>query len=193
MSLLQKSQAIKEAASIFLAKKEIVTILSSYGEVFFTGSYKTDLMVWPDIDIQIILPEKAYKIEVFTKIAKDFLSDPDLNKLQIINFTAGKKPGMPLGLYLGLDYQDSDIKWKLDLWSLEKEFFEQDRLFTEKIIANMTLARKELIITIKNQLIFEGRVPQSASYYLYKGIFEEKLTDEKEILAFIKSFTREKT
>jgi hypothetical protein len=69
---LQKSQHIKQAADKFLEHKQIAQILSRYGEVIFAGSYATNLMVWNDIDLQLKLPPKLDKIEVFADLAKHF-------------------------------------------------------------------------------------------------------------------------
>lgn len=164
---------------------ELLDLLQKYGSIIFTGSYNTNLMVWSDIDIQLVLDNPDNKIEIFSQISAKLLTKPDINKITLINFTPGKKPNMPVGLYMGIEYK-SDIKWKIDTWSLEESHFLKDKEFNRLIQSKLNDNLRNLILEMKTALVnLDGRIPQSASYYLYKAIFEQNLYNKKDILLYL--------
>lgn len=186
---LNKSQKIKKAADVFLHDKQISKILSAYGEVIFTGSYATDLMTWNDIDIQLIIPKSTDPIDAFSILARHFLADTDVAKVKIMNCTPGKKPSMPIGVYMGIDYKifGTETKWKMDIWALDEEYLEADRKLKAMIILKITPDLKELILKLKFSLTAAfGRVPQLGSYYIYQAVFQYNLSEETKIIEFLK-------
>jgi hypothetical protein len=186
MNFLQKSHAIKQEADKFLAKKKITEILSKYGEVIFTGSYATDLMTWRDLDIQLLIADSLQSQDVFLAIIKDLLPDHELDKVTLMNSTPNKYQSLPLGLYLGLDYKITGIKWKVDIWTLEETYLVKDLALKSLILEKLTPDLKELILKVKFTLMADStRVPQGLSYNIYQAIFQYNLTKEEEVFDFL--------
>jgi len=189
MCIVQKSKNLRSNANNFLEKKSFHCLLSKYGEVVYTGSYETDLMVWPDIDIQLIIPPEHSKLDQIMRLSHDLLNDSDVQNIKLINFYLTKKPGMPDGIYLGakIKDRDSNISWKIDIWALEPESLKENIKFTKNIKNKLTPELKELIIKWKYELMGDDdRVPQFGSYYLYKAILDENLRNKEEILAYLR-------
>lgn len=182
---MKKSKELSHKAKIFLLDKNIESILSAYGRVVYTGSYAADLMVWPDIDIQLILPDNANKLDTILEISKTFLNDSDLKDVKLINFEKRNQKGMPIGMYLGMHlYSKSEnIMWKIDVWSLETEHYLRDVEFQKEIMTRLTPELKELIIAWKYKLMGkDDRVPHLGSYALYKGVLFNSLTTDDAII-----------
>ncbi|MBN8828203.1 MAG: hypothetical protein J0H68_05805 [Sphingobacteriia bacterium] len=187
-NLLKKSVEIKAKAEEFLFSHHITDILSNYGEIVFAGSYTTNLMVWNDIDIQLILPNSDNYLEVFTSLAKDFLELETTSKVQLLNFYHRKDSNMPRGMCMGLYSKLPDgTKWKVDIWSLAEEELVKSQAFQQLMLSKLNPELRELIIKLKFQLMGEqDRVPKNGSYFIYKAIFEENILEEKDIINYLK-------
>lgn len=186
---LESSKKLLNQANKFLQTKHFENILSKYGQVVYTGSYAADLMVWPDIDVQLILPDEQDKIDAILNVSKILLNDPDVKDVKLINFAKRKKPGMPCGMYVGVKIKDSDsmLEWKIDIWALEHDHYARDLEFHKSIMQKLTPELKEILIAWKYRLMGDNdRVPQLGSYYLYQAVLFEGLTEEKLIEQFLK-------
>jgi hypothetical protein len=149
MDYLEKSSTIKRAADAFLKQKQIIDILSQYGEVVFAGSYATGLMTWHDIDIQLV-----------TKL-----------------------------VYMGIEFslREISVEWKVDIWVLEDEDFQESRILHNLIVSNLTEELRMLILKLKFNLMGDGkRVPKLSSYYIYQAIFRENITEELAIIEYFR-------
>jgi hypothetical protein len=105
-----------------------------------------------------------------------------------MNSTPNKYKSLPLGLYLGLDYKITGIKWKVDIWALEQKALAKDLALKSLILEKLTPDLKELILKLKFTLMADStRVPQGLSYHIYQAIFQYNLTTEEEILEFLQS------
>ena len=114
---LKKSKELKNQASTLLYNKGIHDILSSQGEVLYAGSHELDLMIWEDIDLNIIV-EKENQNSVAKSLVCSFLDRDDVDRVKIFR-DLRKKYGtaMPEGHYIGLKIG----KWKLDIHIVLKD------------------------------------------------------------------------
>lgn len=189
MEQVQRSQQLAQKAKHLLQTKHIEEVLSAYGKVVYTGSYAADLMVWPDLDIQLVLPENVNKLETILNICKVFLEDSDLKDIKLINFEKRKKAGMPVGMYMGMHINDKsdNLVWKIDIWALETEHYLRDVEFHRQIMSKLTPELKSLLIYWKYKLMGENdRVPHLGSYYLYKAVLFNNITSDEQIAKYLK-------
>lgn len=176
------AEQIRSNGKELLEKKGIVSLAKEYGKIVYTGSYALDLMVWNDIDIQILAHENIDQRKAFTTIMYQVLQDPECNKCCIINSNGTLFKELPRGLYLGLEFVSPDLGgyWKVDLWFLEPKEYEKNVLFMERLKAILTPSLRSLILEIKTQLRGEGnRVPPLASYELYCIILDGARSKEE--------------
>ena len=115
MEYRAKSKKLKQLATDLLSAKKIEPCLSQFGQIYYTGSYITDLMCWPDIDLQIKFNHPEKKVKEILRISEFYLHDSDINSIKLINFNKRKKPGMPLGVYMGMEVKSNNLKWKIDI------------------------------------------------------------------------------
>lgn len=189
MKHLEKSKCLHNKATELLKEKKLHKLMSKYGEVIYTGSFDLDLMVWPDIDIQLVIDNNKSKLDQMLELGRELLHDSEIKHIKLINFTKTKKSGMPRGMFLGMKIkqQESPISWKIDIWSLEDPDLEKSQEFSSKLKQNLTPELKELIIKWKFKLMGDhDRVPQLASYFLYQAILLENLRNDEDIISFLK-------
>jgi hypothetical protein len=185
-SHLEKASLLKESGKKLLDSKKIVEELSKFGHVKFTGSYALDLMVWPDIDMQVEIDANTHdRIRVFSDLAYKFLQDSDFKNVKLINFTPGKKPGMPTGMYMGLTCKHNGQSWKIDIWALDPEHIHNNVNYMNQVELKLTKNLKEFIIDWKHKLLRDGRIPQFGSYMLYKAVLFEGMKGDDEILKYL--------
>ncbi|AZL15938.1 hypothetical protein [Rickettsiales endosymbiont of Stachyamoeba lipophora] len=236
---LYQSIQIKNQANEFLAQTRLIELLSQYGQVIINGSYALDLMVWNDIDLNLILPPHLNPVNVHIQIARELLDSPLVHAVKLINFTKAKnRTDLPEGVYSCITYRipneptadpitdldkqskkafiipedninaihtslyptpnspstlkarsiASTTEWKVDLWTLSENDQAATLKFFNLIKSNLNEELKLLILKLK--FLLKGnskRVPQHGSYLIYKAIFEFNLTEEKNIISFLKT------
>jgi hypothetical protein len=183
---LKKSELLKKDTKKLLNSKQILQEVGKFGNVHLTGSYALDLMVWRDIDLLLEVDTNLKdRVRVFSDIAYKFLHDSDLKNIKLINFTPGKKVGMPTGMYMGLTCNYNQENWKIDIWALDSEPMNENIEFMNQVKSKLTKDLKKLIIDWKYKLLRDGRVPQLGSYMLYKAILFEGIRREEEIFRYL--------
>jgi hypothetical protein len=70
MNLILKSKNIKKNIDYFIYKKGLNNILQKYGQVFYTGSYFLDVMIWLDLDIEMSLKPDPFSLKTFFEIGE---------------------------------------------------------------------------------------------------------------------------
>src|SRR3989344_9525652 len=108
IDLLTQQNLLQKEGKEILEKLDLVNFLSQFGEVNIVGSYSLGLMVWRDIDFEVIV-EKVDK-EIFKKLA-NYLIDLDLVRIDFGFLDNRKRQNekTPKGLYMGLKYYGEEI------------------------------------------------------------------------------------
>lgn len=110
--LFAEQKRLQLQANKMLTQTRLLGALAACGDVApIGGSYAYDLMVYPDLDMTIVMPEVA-KSDAATLAAR--LSELDyVRKLTIVDnvhFTTDK-PGRPRGYWFGLEVPFEGDKW----------------------------------------------------------------------------------
>lgn len=180
------AQNLKQQALTILEDSKIISQFAKYGKIKITGSLALDLMVWPDIDVQIQLHHADDRVKIFTDFSYLLLGNSNVRSVKLINFTPERDSKMPIGMYLGIEYKHSDnTKWKIDLWSLDQEDAQQNSEYIEKIQNRLNIENKQLILYWKHKILLNGRVPKMGSHTIYKAIIFENLTKDEDILDYL--------
>jgi hypothetical protein len=180
------AQKLKEQARGVLKDIDLIAKLEPHGEVKLTGSFELDLMVWPDIDIQIEIPGKKDKVKAFTDISYELLQNTNIKNVKLINFIPGRKPTMPVGMYMGLTYKKASFpQWKIDIWALSDSCRKESHDYMNLVKNELNSTNRELILDWKHKILNNGRIPQLGSYMLYRAILIEKLSDPQEIFSYL--------
>lgn len=188
MSNIQsKSKQIHTNALLVLNELQLENILSQVGRIFFTGSYALDLMVWNDIDCQVVFKEEVDPLEGFMQLVKMLFQLKGIASIKLINFNENPKNGMPKGLYLGFNYHSPKLgNWKIDVWHLNDDDFKENQRFMAALSNLLTDESRELLLQWKFQLMGDSkRVPHLGSYALYQAILFEGLNNNEDIRQYL--------
>lgn len=182
----EKASKLKASASSFY-ESHLKAMLQPYGEVELLGSYALDLMVWPDLDMQLNLNPGVDRLDVISEVSRHLMQDPDVRHVKLIHFTPRKDSPYGLGMYLGIQYYAVDgNKWHIDLWMKSFEDNAKTKAFTQDILDRLTPENREFILKWKHKLVNdEGRVPKMGSYCLYNAILIHELRLDSEIIDYL--------
>ena len=134
--ILELADGLRKEADRIIYGKGIDKLLQPYGDVFYTGSYFLNVMVWPDIDITMALDPDPYSVEDFFEIGGKIARIDSVISLKFNNFFRLEVQDLPEGLYWGicLDMANRNTPWKIDLWAKDKEALAEDRATMQRIL-----------------------------------------------------------
>ena len=184
------ANTIRSQATDLLKIKNIPSLLSEMGQLYFTGSYALDLMTWNDIDMQLVLKEGFSAPEALVKVIGHFACESEFIEGRIMHFAGNYKPQWPRGYCLCLKFNVPSLGglWKLDLWVLPKEAVDHNKAFMEQLKNALSDQSRELILKIKFELMqSSGRVPKKGSFWLYQAVLLHGLKEKGAILDFLRS------
>lgn len=149
--LIDISNKFKEEADILLSQTGLIDDLKKYGEVHFTGAYAGNVMMHGDIDITVVRDTPYSSEDVF-----DILKTLYLNGKFRSYFIKGdwddnrKGNQFPHGHYIGMKQRLNGEKWKVDVWFVGKQEFEDRKnKFLDIGDDSFTDEQRELILEIK--------------------------------------------
>jgi hypothetical protein len=143
---------IKKNADKLLYDYGLINLLEKYGKPHIIGSYKMDLMVWNDLDLDI--ENKKVSMKNIFEIAK-FVMD----KYSPIWFE-GKETIVDNKkcYFFGFETNILEEIWNIDLWFIDKLDIEKSKDYCDKISdkINQNKELQDYIIEIKKALIQKG-------------------------------------
>jgi len=172
----------------------LMEALQSSGEVFLTGSYFLDLMVYPDLDLYVSMTSIA---NIFAAAGQMASSDRVIrvagqmassDRVIRVTFENEEHSILPGGLYLNLRVNIGDWgrPWKVDIWWLDKKLIQEKKEIMQRFKQLLTPDLREQIIRYKASLINSaGRTPQFSGYFVYKAFLDEGLRDPAEITGYL--------
>ena len=179
-TLITQQQALHDEADIVLKDSGLIQVLSPYGTVDVSGSYKTELMVWRDIDIGVT--PKLSKDDLW-KVAQKILGLESINQITIQDNAKKENPNAPDGYYLGVKYRHGGNVWKIDIWfadSLPQTEYDnsvKNRLDEEK---------RGRILEIKNQVFENPKYRKTFfSVDIYNAVLDAGITNLEEFKDYL--------
>jgi hypothetical protein len=173
----ERSRILRREADEVLDLIGLSRLTAPIGPLMPTGSYFMDLMMYPDVDINLPLtaPEKLMSIGV------------ELSKLKCVKklrFLRGKDGPLKDGFYLKpeIEYGDWGRLWKIDIWSLPASILEKVRAEMIDLKRRMTVAHRAIILHTKYRLLnAEGRTPMFSGIFIYRAVIDHGMTEQDEI------------
>jgi hypothetical protein len=177
----ERSLILRQEADEVLDLIDLSRLAAPIGPLMPTGSYFMDLMMYPDIDIDLPLaaPEKLMGIGV------------ELSKLECVkklSFLRGKDGPLKGGFYLKpeIEYGDWGRLWKIDIWSFPAPILEKAQTEIADLKGRMTLAHRAIILDTKYRLLNdEGRTPMFSGIFIYRAVINLGMTEQAEIETYL--------
>jgi hypothetical protein len=145
--------------------------LNEYGPFEAVGSYALGLMVWRDLDIEVVAPnfDRAAFFHLGGRIAS--LLKPV--RMSYRDETVAHSPNLPAGLYWGvhLGWTHGEA-WKIDIWSVDANHQRSSRALLDRILREITTSGRDAILDIKAQL---WRHPEYRRAFSAKDIYDAVL------------------
>jgi hypothetical protein len=156
--LLAEQTRLHSQADKLLVETGLTNIFGKYGTISpVEGSYGYGLMVYPDLDMQIITDHQLTKQE-FADFVREMATTDFVRGFSVAdraNF-ASIHAGRPTGYWLGLDIPFENDRWGIDLWVQTPEQATGDSDNYKEKLAHLTPEQITAILTIKYHLIREG-------------------------------------
>ncbi|GEM_PF-5615342 len=145
--------AIREEADRMLREYGILEALRVYGEPYLHGSYELDLMVWPELDIYLLVSgfqsRHVYKI---IESMHDCVPPTDVLMTNKIDHASRFGPSG----YVHIDYMlmHSDVEWKIDLGVVDKNKHQWPlREYNSGLLTRLTPELRSTIVDIKTKAV----------------------------------------
>lgn len=179
--LLRRQDALQAEAAQVLADLDLFTILSRAGEVSQVGSSTTGLMVWRDIDIEVLCDDWTAAMAFHTM-------HPLVSHLWVKGLTYRSEAGRfrPAGLrdgyYWGVSYQtDAGDEWKIDIWFWPRGAAAGDAEHAWELRSRLTPGTRLAILWIKDA--FHGQ-PAYRSFDLYDAVLNHGVRTPSEFARY---------
>ncbi len=119
-NLINAAEELEREANCIIFDRGLDSLLRDYGNVFYKGSYFLKVMVWPDLDIDLVLEPDPYSVDAFFELGNRLAQLPGVWGMHFRNCISHPHEQLPKGLYWGMrmDRVDSDGYWKVDLWAI---------------------------------------------------------------------------
>ncbi len=132
MNAVEIADRLHREAEEIIYERGLDEFLCAYGRVLYTGSYALNLMVWPDIDIHMILEPDPFSLDAFFKMGKAIAKIEGVISLKFNNFFRRQVEELPEGFYWGvrLDTGTRQPPWKLDIWATAAEILAENETWT---------------------------------------------------------------
>lgn len=160
--------------------------LNVVGEANLIGSMALDLMVYRDIDIEVLVPKLDKKLisGIIRKIALEFQRRIDFS---LMDNTVDTKEKFPKGIYLGIkyhpgldwvsDFSNNEETWKIDIWFVDSQNARSLKT-TEEIKSKLNAKYKRIILEIKSHLYKSpGYRKDFGAIDIYRAVIEKGVRD----------------
>ena len=171
---------IKIQADRILYEFGLLKKIEEIGNAHIIGSYRMDMMVWNDLDIDVendaMSLDRLYELSAF--ITNTF--HPLWYEAKEEVNASGKRVW-----FHGFETKITGELWNVDLWFFDKETISNAEFYCDIIIKNTSQAQKAIIKDIKRELIKRGiySFDKYKSVDVYKAVMENDVKDISEFLA----------
>lgn len=150
---------------------------AAHGEVHLVGSVALDLVVEPDIDLEIYSasPDIGKGFTVLAALAVL----PGVRRARFTNTLDTADPG----LYFQLQYEREGTTWKIDMWYLADDYpGPRGNELTGPLLSALTPVTRDRILAIKETAL--DRAEPVRGIRVYQAVLGEEITDYAGFLAW---------
>jgi hypothetical protein len=171
---LESSELVKQSKNVY-QELDLDFILGSLGTPHLTGSAAMNLMVWPDLDLTV----EVDKIDILKlyNAAVELSKHPNIRQITLRDDTGKwnqESDKYPDGVYWGIEYRDSHLKWKIDIWFVEEIERQPDINHLKDFMPRLTTQTREAIIKIKKAWFDKPEYGDKVtSYLIYDAVLNK--------------------
>ncbi|TWT36618.1 hypothetical protein KOR34_15240 [Posidoniimonas corsicana] len=189
---------LQKQADVILQDTGIVEILRSFGTSFLHGSYDLDLMVWPELDIAVEIPELDHHTPYELMAALSRVVTPTV-AMVVDQF--GQESLFPMrvddSILVDFRFIHAGVEWKLDLTLLAEHGEWSASVYNNQIKQRLTPETRRIIASIKDLAVQSGCYRRSrwaftaaedafCTHDIYKAVFECGVTNYEQFASYLK-------
>ncbi|MBO0812060.1 MAG: hypothetical protein J2P23_08425 [Microlunatus sp.] len=166
-------------------------ILDPVGSVRPAGSFELGLMVWPDLDLEVITPDLP-RPENVVGVLRDLVLVSGVRKINYADHRDAVGGELPRGIYLGPDPEFLGVRWQVDVWFIDEDQAEERRRLTETIRDRMNDGTRRTIQQIKQIAAASDRYHRGVSSVdIYRAVLDEGVTSMDGFVTYLARTGRE--
>ena len=168
MNPLERSARMKQQAEAILHELQLVERWSRYGRVSLVGALSFDLILTPDIDMEIYCPK--VRIEDGMAVLSACARHPQIVGAMYQNELAGPDKAV----YWRLTWLAADgVRWKIDMWSAPVDYdLPRGENFVAPMRRALTPETREAILELKAARD-RDELPKFISIDLYRAVLKD--------------------
>ncbi len=175
--LQQRQAELQEQVKNVMSQLGIEEILRLVGDVRVVGSAEIGLMVWPDIDIEVLCDGRPELASVL-KVVERFMEQVGVTKVNLADHRDSVDENLPKGIYLGPDILFNSVKWQMDIWFINRGEAEQRRELVQSIVAKLNNDNRQVILRLKQKVAASDKYHRGVSSVdLYTAVLDENVRD----------------
>lgn len=179
--MIQTNKEIKRVCDEILYEYGLFDELKKIGVPHVIGSYRMDMMVNNDLDIDVendeMSLEKLYELTAFV-----------LKTFRPIWYEAKQEVNAEGDTvwFHGFEFQIEDELFNVDVWFFNRDTIAKAADYCDKIASQSTAEQKAVIISLKRELINRSlyRFDKYTSMHVYEAVLEKHITDIDALLNF---------
>lgn len=180
--VIERAADRKRVAESIVADLDLVRKWERFGRHVFVGALAYDLLVDPDIDMEIYC--RDLKIEHGFQVLGDCALNQRVTKVRFSNELAGRDKA----LYWQLRYrQDDGTEWKIDMWSAPIDYdLPRGEHLVEPMRASLTRETRRVILELK-ELRAQDPSLRSPSVDLYRAVLDDNVRTSDQLRTWLES------
>jgi hypothetical protein len=170
MDVEEIARALKSECAGFIEETGLLAIVERYGRPRVTGSYALDLMVWRDLDIELVA--EGLSVNDFFALGRDLASRLQPARMSFRDERLMETRGLPRGMYWGI-HLPGEGNWKIDVWAMDRAEAGRRSPYAAWVAAGLTPATRRAILEIKSAI---WNLPGYRSDYSSKDVYDAVLS-----------------
>ncbi len=185
--IVEYSRQLRREATALLDKEGLLSMLKAVGTTQVIGSYASDTMTWPDIDISMNLPQ-AQNVELFFELARRIATKFEITEMSYLNHYIRNLPESNYGLYWGIQLRYAGTEWKVDLWGYNDPDYQTRIAEANELFHKLQQADRLAILRIKYVICQQPEYPGNVynSMAIYRAVLEDKVESVDGFNAWLK-------
>lgn len=173
------SERKKEAKHI-LSDLGLIRKWEQFGRPVIVGAFSYDLMLDPDIDMEIYCPD--LRIEDGFQVLSECALNPRVTKARFSNEL--NKSDKALYWQLRYKYED-DIEWKIDMWSADNNYnLPRSEDLIQPMRDSLTQETRQAILALKNKRKEDASLI-CPSIDLYRAVLTDGVRTSEELCSWL--------
>lgn len=186
---IEISKELQDEANKLINEEDLLELFLQYGYVCFTGSYELELMIWPRIEVYLLLDNNPYDIDAFIDIGDAIAKTYDTLEMQFQNHLESPDEGDAQQMHWSIKIarENQSNPWQLDIYAMNVDNFEDQMERDDELKKKINKENRELILKTKHSLLTKKGIPPfEIENAIHKAVLSEKILNKNKLVQYLK-------